>query len=78
LGAAAAQRQAAALRLINAYRVRGHEVAQLDPLGLWQRPPVPDLDPGFHGLGESDMDTVFNTGSLFAEERLTLRQIFTL
>ena len=77
-GAAAAQRQAAVLRLINAYRVRGHEVARLDPLGLWQRPPVPDLDPGFHGLGESDMDTVFNTGSLFAEERLPLRQILEL
>jgi len=78
LGAEAAQRQAAVLRLINAYRVRGHEVARLDPLGLWQRPPVPDLDPGFHGLGESDMDTVFNTGSLFAEERLPLRQILDL
>ncbi|GMV69429.1 MAG: hypothetical protein AMXMBFR76_18680 [Pseudomonadota bacterium] len=78
MAAAAAQQQAAVLRLINAYRVRGHEVAQLDPLGLWQRPPVPDLDPGFHGLGESDMDTVFNTGSLFAEERLPLRRILEL
>ena len=78
LVAAAAQRQAAVLRLINAYRVRGHEVARLDPLGLWQRPPVSDLDPGFHGLGEGDMDTVFNTGSLFAEERLPLRQILDL
>ena len=76
--AAAAQQQAAVLRLINAYRVRGHEVAQLDPLGLWQRPQVADLDPGFHGLGESDMDTVFNTGSLFAEERLPLRRILEL
>lgn len=78
MAAAAAQQQAAVLRLINAYRVRGHEVARLDPLGLWQRPPVADLDPGFHGLGESDMDTVFNTGSLFAEERLPLRRILEL
>ncbi|MES1944422.1 2-oxoglutarate dehydrogenase E1 component [Salinisphaera sp. PC39] len=74
----AAQKQAGVLRLINYYRVRGHQAADLDPLGLYQPPPVPDLDPAFHGLGEADMDTVFNTGSLFAEDELPLRDIIDI
>lgn len=72
----AAQKQAGVLRLINYYRMRGHQAADLDPLGLYEPPPVPDLDPAFHGLGQADMDTVFNTGSLFTEaEELPLRDI---
>ena len=75
MDAMAAQKQAAVLRLINAYRVRGHQHADTDPLHLREHPEVPDLDPAFHGLTEADMDTAFNTGSLFAPDRLTLRQI---
>ncbi|MEX0450541.1 2-oxoglutarate dehydrogenase E1 component [Spiribacter sp. 218] len=78
MDAMAAQKQAAVLRLINAYRVRGHQHADTDPLHLRERPSVPDLDPAFHGLTEADLDTPFNTGSLFAPERLTLREIIDL
>ncbi|MEQ8798245.1 MAG: 2-oxoglutarate dehydrogenase E1 component [Salinisphaeraceae bacterium] len=74
----AAQKQAGVLRLINYYRVRGHQSAQLDPLGLFEPPAVPDLDPAFHGLGEADMDAVFNTGSLFAPDEMSLRDIIQL
>ncbi|MDY6941964.1 MAG: 2-oxoglutarate dehydrogenase E1 component [Pseudomonadota bacterium] len=74
----AAERQAAVLRLINAYRVRGHQAAKLDPLGLAHGPEIPDLDPNFHGLGAGDMDSVFNTGSLFAADRLPLREILDI
>src|SRR5699024_10639042 len=74
----AAQKQAGVLRLINCYRVRGHQNADLDPLGLYQPEPVPDLDPAFHGLGEADMDTVFNTGSLFTKQELPLRDIIDI
>ncbi len=74
----AAEKQAAVLRLINYYRVRGHQAAKLDPLGLSKGPQVPDLEPAFHGLGEQDMDTVFNTGSLAAEDRMKLRDILDL
>jgi len=75
----AAQKQAGVLRLINYYRMRGHQAADLDPLGLYDPPPVPDLDPAFHGLGEADMDTVFNTGSLVAgEDELPLRDIIDI
>lgn len=73
-----AAKQASVLRLINAYRVRGHQNANLDPLSLWDRPAVSDLEPTFHGLTEADMDTVFNTGSLQVEGEMTLRQIHEL
>jgi 2-oxoglutarate dehydrogenase E1 component len=71
----AAEKQAAVLRLINAYRVRGHQNARLDPLDLHRPEPVPDLDPAYHHLADPDMDTVFNTGSLYAPDRMTLREI---
>ncbi len=74
----AAEKQAAVLRLINAYRVRGHQVANLDPLGLYTAPRIQDLEPSFHGLGERDMDAVFNSGSLAAEQNMPLREILRL
>jgi 2-oxoglutarate dehydrogenase E1 component len=74
----AAEKQAAVLRIVNAYRTRGHQAADLDPLKLRDRPPVPDLDPGYHGLNEADMDTEFNTGSLAAPSRMKLRDILDL
>ncbi|MBL6750470.1 MAG: 2-oxoglutarate dehydrogenase E1 component [Nevskia sp.] len=78
LDAQASEKQAAVLRLINYYRVRGHQAARLDPLGLTQMPPVPDLDPAFHGLTADDMDMVFNTGTLASADRLPLREIIKI
>jgi len=71
----AAEKQAAVLRLINAYRVRGHQHASINPLGLEILEEVPDLNPAFHNLDAGDMDTIFNTGSLFTQDRMTLREI---
>ena len=76
--AQAAEKQAGVLRLINYYRVRGHQVAKLDPLGLSPVQHVPDLDPAFHGLSPSDLDTVFNTGTLAASDRLPLKEIIRI
>ncbi len=76
---AAAQKQAAVLRLISDYRVRGHQIANIDPLQL--RPPniVPDLDPMFHNLSAADMETVFNVGSLHAPRaQMPLREIIDI
>jgi len=73
-----AEKQAAVLRLINYYRVRGHQAARLDPLGLVPAAVVPDLDLAFHKLGENDLDTVFNTGSLAANDQMPLRDIVRL
>jgi len=71
-------KQAGVLRLISAYRVRGHENARINPLGVPHHEPVPDLDIGFHGLDESDLDTEFNTGWLAAPDRMKLRDILSL
>ena len=76
--AQAAAKQGQVLRLINYYRVRGHQAAKLDPLGLAKQRKVPDLDPSFHNLGEADYDTVFNTGSLASADELPLRRIIEI
>ncbi len=70
-----AEKQAAVLRLINAWRVRGHQRANLDPLDLRPAPDIPDLEPAFHNLTEADMDREFNTGSLFAADQMRLRDV---
>ena len=75
LDAAAVEKQAAVLRLINYYRVRGHQAARLDPLGLSPPAKIPDLDPAYHGLSDADLDSVFNTGTLAGVDDLPLREI---
>jgi 2-oxoglutarate dehydrogenase E1 component len=67
------EKQAAALKLIHAYRVRGHLVADLDPLDS-ARAPHPDLDPATHGLTLWDLDREFITNGLAGKERATLRE----
>ena len=56
-------KEAAVLQLINAYRVRGHLIADLDPLG--SEPHYhPELDPANYGLTLWDLDREFLTGTL--------------
>jgi len=56
--------------LIRAYQVRGHEVANLCPLGLhmwrqwgglkpWATGKIPELEPTYHGFSDADMDKPF-------------------
>jgi 2-oxoglutarate dehydrogenase E1 component len=56
-------KEAAVLQLINAYRVRGHLIADLDPLG-GEPSYHPELDPLRYGLTIWDLDREFLTGSL--------------
>ena len=56
-------KEAAVLMLINAYRVRGHLVANLDPLG-GEVHHHPELDPANYGLTIWDLDRPFLTGNL--------------
>ncbi len=46
----------AAVRLVDAYRQRGHFAANLDPLNLWRPPAPPDLDPAAYGIDAASMD----------------------
>mgnify|MGYP003409899716 CR=1 FL=1 len=57
------RKEASVVRLITAYRLRGHENAGLNPLGEPHSAKVPDLDPAFHELAESDLDREFDSGS---------------
>lgn len=57
------EKQIKVLQLINAYRFRGHQHANLDPLGLWQQDRVRDLELSHHNLSTADFDTVFKVGS---------------
>ena len=79
-GLPAGEKQAAVARLIQIYYLRGHQIADIDPLGIMERhtPGVLKLD--YLGLGESDMDTEFFTGSLAgsASRRMKLRDILDL
>ncbi|MFY0665606.1 MAG: 2-oxoglutarate dehydrogenase E1 component [Natronospirillum sp.] len=52
-------------QLGTAYRFRGHQKAKIDPLGIMQRPPVPDLDLHFHDLSKADEETIFNCSNLY-------------
>lgn len=70
------QKQMQVLQLIQAYRARGHQHAKLDPLKLMAREQVPDLDLHFHGLSKADLDSKFNTGTLFTgQDEATLKEI---
>jgi 2-oxoglutarate dehydrogenase E1 component len=75
---AAAEKQSAVLSLINAYRYRGHQIARIDPIKLRETPKIADLDPSYHNLEPDDMDQVFHTGSLYAPDRMPLREIIAM
>jgi len=68
-------KQVRVLQFINAYRFRGHQHAQLDPLKRRKRPRIEDLDLHYHGLSEADLDTVFSTGSLYGPDKASLSEI---
>jgi 2-oxoglutarate dehydrogenase E1 component len=68
------EKQTKVLQLIHNYRVRGHLVADLDPLDS-ARAPHRDLDPATYGLTVWDLDREFLTGGLSGEEKATLREI---
>jgi len=72
------QKQTAVLQIINAHRFLGHRQADLDPLKHYVRPDVPELNLDYHGLTEADMDNTFSTGSLFAADEITLREILEI
>ncbi|MBR9912483.1 MAG: 2-oxoglutarate dehydrogenase E1 component [Gammaproteobacteria bacterium] len=64
------------VQLISSYRFRGHQKAKLDPLGLMVREQVPDLQLGFHGLTQADLDTAFQTANtFFGKDEAPLREI---
>ena len=58
-------------QLIRGYRVRGHMMAKLDPLGM-ARPGHVELDPESYGLSAADLDRQFSTTSIYGPSVQTL------
>ena len=70
------ERQGKVIRLIQAYRNRGHQEARLDPLNMMDRKPIEDLNIEFHGLSQADLDEKFYTDTfLTGSEKTSLRVI---
>eukprot|EP00842_Homolaphlyctis_polyrhiza_P001163 jgi/Hompol1/2047/HPOL_002848-RA len=72
--------------MVRAYQVRGHQLANIDPLGInsfRERVQAPELEYGYYGFKESDLNRKFYLGSgilpaFLAQEgqrELTLREI---
>ena len=75
---AAARDSLNALMLIRAYRVRGHLIADLDPLGLKEKGIHPELDPTTYGFEESDMDRDIFIDGVLGLQTATVRQILDI
>ncbi|MGR3839734.1 MAG: 2-oxoglutarate dehydrogenase E1 component [Cognatishimia sp.] len=67
-----------ALMLIRAYRIRGHLVADLDPLGMRAATPHPELDPASYGFAAADMDRPIFIDNVLGLQIATMRQILDI
>ncbi|CAJ2376946.1 MAG: subunit of E1(0) component of 2-oxoglutarate dehydrogenase [Arenicellales bacterium IbO2] len=67
-------KQAQVSRLISAYRALGHLSAEIDPIGVMPRDSAP-LDLAEFELGEADLDTEFDLGTLGRGGRKPLRDL---
>ncbi len=61
-------------RLVRSYRVRGHMIARIDPLGR-PRPHFHELDPDHYGFTEADLERRFSASDVQGPPTLTLREI---
>ncbi|WP_147107880.1 2-oxoglutarate dehydrogenase E1 component [Tateyamaria sp. syn59] len=67
-----------ALMIIRAYRIRGHLVADLDPLGMRDQTPHPELDPKSYGFTEADMDRPIFIDNVLGLQVATMREIVAI
>ena len=68
------EKQSRVIRLINMYRVRGHLLADLNPIG-WEVLSYPELDLSYNGLTVWDLDREFLTDGLPGPRKQPLRKI---
>ncbi|MGB3317178.1 MAG: 2-oxoglutarate dehydrogenase E1 component [Albidovulum sp.] len=67
-----------ALMIIRAYRIRGHLVADLDPLGMRTETPHPELDPKSYGFADADMDRPIFIDKVLGLEHASMREIIAI
>jgi len=74
---AVARKQVHVQSLIAAYRFLGSRWADLDPLKRTERAKIPELEPAFYDLSESDMDITFSAANTYFSkaEHMSLREI---
>jgi 2-oxoglutarate dehydrogenase E1 component len=64
--------------LIRTYRVRGHLLADLDPLGLARQEMPEDLTPDYFGFTEADMDRPIFLGGTLGFQWASVREIIAV
>lgn len=67
-----------ALMMVRTYRVRGHLMANLDPLGLEERKAHPELDPKSYGFGDGDLDRPIFMDNVLGLEVATIKEIVAI
>jgi len=67
-----------ALMLIRAYRIRGHLIAELDPLGLRDHGHRPELDPKSYGFTEADLDRPIFIDNVLGLQVASIREILEI
>lgn len=73
----AAEDSIRALMLIRAYRVRGHLIADLDPLGMKEVTYHAELDPSHYGFTNGDYNREIYIGGVLGYESASLSTIIT-
>ncbi|MGB0506627.1 MAG: 2-oxoglutarate dehydrogenase E1 component [Pikeienuella sp.] len=64
--------------LIRAHRIRGHLVADLDPLKIADKPPRRSLEPSTYGFGPDDMDRPIFADNEMGLEMTTVREVLAI
>jgi 2-oxoglutarate dehydrogenase E1 component len=67
-----------ALMIIRAYRIRGHLIADIDPLHMRDTHVPPELDPKSYGFAESDMDRPIFIDKVLGLELASMREIMEI
>ena len=66
-----------AIALIRAYRIRGHLISNLDPLGMMKRKYLEDLHPIDHGFKKEDYNKKIYVGKYMEKKYSTINEILT-
>ncbi len=66
-----------AIALIRAYRIRGHLIANLDPLGMMERKYLEDLNPADHGFKKEDYNKKIYVGEYMKGGYSSIKEILT-
>ncbi|HPD91230.1 MAG: 2-oxoglutarate dehydrogenase E1 component [Rhodobacter sp.] len=67
-----------ALMIIRAYRIRGHLIAELDPLAMRHENTHAELDPASYGFADADMDRPIFIDNVLGLQVASMRQIMEI